>query len=343
MLDKLVKHLKRNWGVYSWVLGIGSCLFLLFLFLLLSTAPEGRKPLSPLLRFMALALVFLWLFDLVLYGAFHLFTKFFQWLSVSHLCALARELGSREFQKCNNALNALLKMGKKAVPIFTEILSAMPAELELVDWNGREARRLAVKGLGMLKAKEGFDAIVRVLDDPDEVLRKEAIWALGRIGDQRAIPILLPLMGEPLPICELVRSALRELGVGKIVDAWHKVLKHRSKTALANLRTYRSEIIEALFKGLERNVFSEDVAVNAVWALSELGTVEIILRLRSLALHHPKGEVRDACLQAIDKLTLISRLPRPATSSKSDTSTLPRPAIPHEIDTSTLPAVPSDK
>lgn len=34
---------------------------------------------------------------------------------------------------------------------------------------------MAAKGLWTLKAEEGFDALVKVLDDSDEILRKEAI------------------------------------------------------------------------------------------------------------------------------------------------------------------------
>lgn len=80
--------------------------------------------------------------------------------------------------------------------------------------------------------------------------------------------------------------------------------------------------------------------VNAVWALGELGTKEIILSLHSLALCHCDGKVCEACFQAIDKLTLIFSLPRPEISPELDISTLPRPATSHKIDTSDLPAFP---
>jgi len=48
-------------------------------------------------------------------------------------------------------------------------------------------------------------------------------------------------------------------------------------------------------------------------------------------------EIRQACKQALDKLEMISRLPRAVSPSEIDTSTLPRPAYATNLHAENLP------
>lgn len=138
--------------MHSWVLGLAN--FVLLAVLAYIVLNEGQKagcfP-SLLLFFLGLIVFFdLWL---GLMFAPRTFAKFFQWFSTSHLHAWAKELGSCEPKKRNDALKALLKMGKKSVQVLTSVLSAIPAKLELVDWDRHAARRLAAKGLRIFEGK----------------------------------------------------------------------------------------------------------------------------------------------------------------------------------------------
>ncbi len=336
MLDKLLEHVKRNLWAYAWGFGIsltaGVSLLLVFLYTQASGAISLMASLLLLLGF-GFGLV------LLLPGAL---AALFGQIWLGHLHELGKQLGSKDRNKRMDALNKLRKWGRRSVPIFVSVLSAPSGQFDDIDWDGETARRLAAQGLGILRAKEGVEALISVLDDPDTVLRETAVWALGRIGDQRAIPHLLSLLGEPLPFVKCVRKALREMGMGEIVSAWSQVLEHRSKEAVEILRPYRNEIGEALLRGLEQNVFSEEVALNAVWTLGELGAANAIQNLHSLALKHPSAKVRQMCSQVAEKLELISTLPRPVSPLPIDTSTLPSPATFREIDTASLPAIPDE-
>jgi HEAT repeat protein len=334
--EKLRRHWRRFFPVYAW--GLSGLAFAAILVAAGLLGLAGKK-----LWAIGLFLLLLNLFEFFLFAVFHFGGRFFYWLWTKGLPDPAKHLGSRNAMKRSAAFALLLHQGEKAVPIFAQLLSDPSWRVEApFDWDDKVARMMAAKGLGTLKASEGVDALVAALDDATFLVREAVIWALGEIGDPKAIPALLPLLGEPLPDSDWARKALKKLHQGKIVDAWHKVLRERDETALQTLRPWRMEIAEALLRGLERQTFSEPIALNAVWALKTLGVIDALPRLQQLAHRHPSEQVRQACGQVAKELEMLTRLPKPATTLPPDIATLPRPASPQAVDFSRLPALPSD-
>lgn len=68
----------------------------------------------------------------------------------------------------------------------------------------RPDRALAAELLGAVKAPGAFEHLARMVSDPKDVYRGAAARGLGRLGDPRALPLLLPLL-EDLSLPEDVR------------------------------------------------------------------------------------------------------------------------------------------
>jgi HEAT repeat protein len=58
-------------------------------------------------------------------------------------------------------------------------------------------RALAIRTLGLAGASEGVPLLIERLSDRSRYVREATVRALGRIGDQRALPVLAHLFGEP--------------------------------------------------------------------------------------------------------------------------------------------------
>lgn len=257
---------------------------------------------------------------------------------------LARQLGNRN--ECKSAFNQLLSMGKQAVSIFLQILSephTIVSGNDVWTWDANMACRLAAEGLGRLKASEAVEPLMKILvNSSDVVLQMKAIWALGEIGDARAVPALIPLLGDQRPVrglrlSEHAADALRKLGEGELVEAFFQTLKG-NQAALENLKgKHYPEAVEGLMRALDSHYTSR--AANAAWALGELGAVEALSKLRSKvgAFSLAPERVKEACKKAIAKLEVLATLPRPAQAGVPSIETLPRPASVSEVSKETLP------
>jgi hypothetical protein len=74
-------------------------------------------------------------------------------------------------------------------------------------------RRTTIRGLGRLAAADTIDSVLRCLDDPDELVRAEAVAALGHFKDRRVvIPILRAARMTSYAISTAASRALRSLG-----------------------------------------------------------------------------------------------------------------------------------
>jgi hypothetical protein len=272
---------------------------------------------------------------------------------------IALELGSLDPEIRQNALRQLLQR-KDAVPILLKVLDLPADKNEFWEWNGEKAHLLAVEGLGRLRAKEAVPKLVEKLQRTKlRKMREKIFWALGEIGDPQAIPVLVPFLGE-----QEAEKALRKLGQGDFVDAFHRALDSKDINAIKKLRewAYRREVASAFIRVLDSPLVAELLcfrmlkaeegssesdkdnkllriwqqtlkhALNSIWALTQLRAVEALPLLerigrRQLALI-PKDEWQDDPIIA-ECLQAIKIL-KPFT-------TLPRAASFFPEDTSTLP------
>jgi HEAT repeat protein len=68
-------------------------------------------------------------------------------------------------------------------------------------------RRSAAYALGAMRAGQVTPALIKALDDPDSQVRRNAAWALGRIGDPAALPRLRALRVDTALDGDVAREA----------------------------------------------------------------------------------------------------------------------------------------
>ena len=78
------------------------------------------------------------------------------------------------------SVDTLSRMVKLAIPDLTHAMKG----------NNPLIRRNVINVLGRSKNRDLVPEIIRSLDDPVTSVRENAIWALGEIGDPRAVPLL---------------------------------------------------------------------------------------------------------------------------------------------------------
>jgi HEAT repeat protein len=67
----------------------------------------------------------------------------------------------------------------------------------------------AAEGLGRLKDEGAIDHLIPLLDDPDWRVRLKTVWALGQIGEERALPFLQQRMrDERDDVREMAKEAI---------------------------------------------------------------------------------------------------------------------------------------
>jgi HEAT repeat protein len=82
------------------------------------------------------------------------------------------------------------------------------------------ARAWAANILGEVKAQSAFPALIRALGDLEDEVRAKAAFALGRLGDRRAVPYLLEhLLSDPAPFVRArIAAALGQFGDPEVID-----------------------------------------------------------------------------------------------------------------------------
>lgn len=304
----------------AWLVGFGSWVASVIVLFVLVT----KFDLNPL--WLALSLPIPFIVVAASYNAFQL----------RSLPKLARQLGSLDGEKRKRAFEQLLAMGQSAVDTFLQVLHAPSKKEEVADWDGLAATILSIEGLGQLKAKKAIPHLLRLLRGSEREVCEKVIWALGEIGDNSVVPEILPFLGSEF-LNEATTSALQKLGAGNLVDLFVGAMR-QDRTAIDAIKShpYRN----AFVAGFIRALWSwKDISLipNAAWALAELWATEAIPAIRAQIGRWLPTEIRQACQQALDKLEMISRLPRAVSLSEIDTSVLPRPATATDISTENLP------
>ncbi len=139
--------------------------------------------------------------------------------------AVANALAEQGAQGQATLAELLPKLAADRVPLLLAIDRAGPdpaitsALLAVLEDGGAESA-LAAQLLGRLSAKGAAPALMRVLEDPNAVARRDALWALGRTGDVAAAELLARELNHDSPdIRAAAAEALATLGVNPRPDA----------------------------------------------------------------------------------------------------------------------------
>ena len=139
--------------------------------------------------------------------------------------------------------------GEKLVVLDALVKTGVPAsavgELQKVVSEGGPEVVLAATLLGRLKAKEAVPTLVKALEEPSGVGRRELLTALGEIGETTAAEVVARDLYHDLPeIRAAAAGALTKMGTGAQADAldalksdYYRRVREAAVTALAKTTT----------------------------------------------------------------------------------------------------------
>jgi HEAT repeat protein len=131
-----------------------------------------------------------------------------------------------------------------AMDQFGAPASASQALQAVVREGGAEAV-LAANILGRLKAKDAVDTLIKALDEPASVARREELLALGEIGDTKAADVVARDLYHDLPEVRVAAAtALQKIGTSaqaEAIDAlkgdYYRRVREAANAALAKSGT----------------------------------------------------------------------------------------------------------
>ena len=118
--------------------------------------------------------------------------------------AFVERLGDRSVPREPSVVLAIGDSGRSSPRVVQLLIDALSDSNSYV-------RSAALRALGRLKEQSIFDRAVEMLDDPDRSTRSSAAFALGELGNPRAIK---PLAERSLVFSYEVHMALRKLRSG---------------------------------------------------------------------------------------------------------------------------------
>jgi len=166
--------------------------------------------------------------------------------------------------------------------------AAGPVLLESLADDDAEVRLCAARALSVIDKVPGSVApLAGLLSDDDPAIRKMAVFALGRTGDQAAVAVLQPKLEDPV---EDVRwnsaLALAVLGNGSGVEVIAQMLDRSHLDAVEGITEEQKE--SALVNG-----------VQAVYLLRDAG---LVAKVRELSRNDPSLKVRGIALKALESI-----------------------------------------
>lgn len=150
-------------------------------------------------------------------------------------------------------------------------------------------RAKAIKHLVGSRAETDVEIVRRaVTDDPSGHVRAVAAEALGRIGDERHVPVLEEgLEDEYPPVADEAARALAQVGGDAAFDALAEAAKegsgHRTAAIVATaLPKFKHRAAEALLVELMKTTTSAHIRWRTIRALAEVGTRTCVPELKKL-------------------------------------------------------------
>lgn len=167
---------------------------------------------------------------------------------------LIKSLKSQSFDDRLMAMNALIAMGEGIVEELISILSQPRVVDDRSDYvRGHTAEILGQLGKGNPKT---FDILIEATESENEILREKAIGALGKLGDRRAIGLLVAQLRNHWDADTREESAW---ALAKYPEQWvirvlirafsdeHEIVRNASVYALSQIgEVAREQLVDAL-------------------------------------------------------------------------------------------------
>jgi HEAT repeat protein len=157
---------------------------------------------------------------------------------------------------------------------------------EADDESAASIRQAAARALGELRDPQAVEPLIEALealvDNPDNVMRANAIWSLGQIGDPQAIdPLIRALAKKNSDLHNAAARALGQLGDPQAIDPIFDTLKK-----------WQSDISEAAFGAIQR------LGGKVTDQEDRASLIDRVIGY----LTHPQPEMRQQAATTLDKL-----------------------------------------
>jgi HEAT repeat protein len=204
-----------------------------------------------------------------------------------------------------SAVDGIKTMGEKAVPALIELLRTPDVKVAKPEDKpaAEQARRSFVAVVLSEIGAPAVEGILAALHDKQPKVRVAAAWALGPIGDPRAVaPLIATLKDENEEVQGAAMWALGQSKDKRAIDPLMGFIKHEKLRAAAveALGVIADDrVLDAILAALKDK--DELVREAAAIALGEIGDTRARPALE-LALNDPVSEVQSAAKNAIFKL-----------------------------------------
>lgn len=191
----------------------------------------------------------------------------------------------------------------------------------------RRANEKIIEALGILKAKEGVEPAIRLLDADDPIVRKAACRALGNIGDASAVEALAhtAMEDDNANICRTAVEALGDIGDKSAIPVLIKALFVERKSSLYPYASYAlyqvgQDAIPALLdlldgKNAEINKLAEQynyapgvIEIKAIEVLGDFRAAGFEDRLLKLYEKYDSAKEEDLPLKSLLKRSIVMAL-----------------------------------
>jgi HEAT repeat protein len=180
--------------------------------------------------------------------------------------------------------------------------SALSKLLELAEKDPvTDVRAAAVRAIGALSHRDVVSSLAKIFpNEKDEAIRDEMLSTFARLADQRAVPVLLPLLKGKFPP-PLTFEALRRIGDAQTVPALLPLLDNESGAVRSRAIQVLGQIgAPAAVPKLVRALLDKDPGVvsEAIKAVAIIGAPEGVAALLKLC-DHSDPEVRRRAIHAL--------------------------------------------
>jgi HEAT repeat protein len=149
--------------------------------------------------------------------------------------------------------------------------------------------------------------LVAALDVPDMAVRRAAVEALGTLGDETVVPLLLEAAQRLRGLAGMVVRAIRQIGelddTEEIATLFDRRLRWADDEAVDDLVALAGDQASIFLSEVLHTRFYPPVRIGAARAMARHGMRETIFALRIRSLTDPHAEVRDAAMEALKTLT----------------------------------------